>query len=85
MVSSSRSVIFDMAETTTTTGRFADSSAAMRAATRIRSAEPTLVPPNFMTSRSFNFDESFPLVTRARTILRMASSTSSMVSAVESR
>ena len=27
---------------------------ARRAATRMRSAEPTLVPPNFITSRSFN-------------------------------
>ena len=26
----------------------------VRAATRMRSAEPTLVPPNFITSRSFN-------------------------------
>mgnify|MGYP002144563469 CR=1 FL=1 len=33
-----------MAETTTTTGRFFFSSAAMREATRMRSAEPTLVP-----------------------------------------
>ena len=30
------------------------SSAASGAAARMRSAEPTLVPPNFMTSRSFN-------------------------------
>src|ERR1039458_6643880 len=51
MESSSRSVIFDMAETTTTTGRLACSCCTMRAATRMRSAEPILVPPNFMTSR----------------------------------
>ena len=54
MVSSSRSVILDMAETTMATGRFCRSAAASRAATRMRAAEPTLVPPNFMTSRSFN-------------------------------
>ena len=54
MASSSRSVIFDMAETTIATGRRARSSAARRAAARIRAAEPTLVPPNFITSRSFN-------------------------------
>ena len=54
MVPSSRSVILDMAETTTATGRFFRSPAAIRAATRMRSAEPTLVPPNFITSRSFN-------------------------------
>src|ERR1017187_10309826 len=52
MASSSRSVIFDMADTTTTTGRFACSCCTMRAATRMRSAEPMLVPPNFMMSRS---------------------------------
>src|ERR1035438_7839087 len=51
MASSSRSVIFDMAETTTTTGRFSCSCWTMRAATRMRSAEPMLVPPNFMTSK----------------------------------
>src|ERR1035438_10267795 len=51
MESSSRSVIFDMAETTTTTGRLACSCCTMRAATRMRSAEPILVPPNFMTSK----------------------------------
>ena len=54
MVSSSRSVIFDIAETTMATGRFLADPAEIRAATRIRSAEPTLVPPNFITSRSFN-------------------------------
>ena len=54
MVPSSRSVTLDMAETTTATGRFFRSPAAIRAATRMRSAEPTLVPPNFITSRSFN-------------------------------
>ena len=53
-VSSSKSVILDMAETTMATGRRGLGSAAMPAATRMRSAEPTLVPPNFMTSRSFN-------------------------------
>src|SRR5579862_6524144 len=53
MVSSSRSVILDMADTTTATGRLACSSARMRAAIRMRSAEPMLVPPNFMTNRSF--------------------------------
>src|SRR5579863_5560260 len=52
MASSSRSVILDMAETTTTTGRLVCSSWTMRAATRIRSAEPMLVPPNFIMSRS---------------------------------
>ena len=54
MVSSSRSVILDMAETTITTGRFARSRAASPADARIRSADPTLVPPNFITSKSFN-------------------------------
>jgi hypothetical protein len=54
MVSSSRSVIFDIADTTIATGRFARSSAASRAEIFIREAEPTLVPPNFMMSRSFN-------------------------------
>ena len=54
MASSSRSVILDMAETTIATGRRPRSSTARRAATRIRAAEPTLVPPNFITSRSFN-------------------------------
>jgi Tol biopolymer transport system component len=48
MVSSSRSVIFAIAETTMATGRRARCSAERRAATRMRSAEPTLVPPNFM-------------------------------------
>src|SRR5579872_5340342 len=36
-----------------TVGRTARWSEEMRAATRIRSAEPMLVPPNFMTSRFF--------------------------------
>jgi uncharacterized ferritin-like protein (DUF455 family) len=54
MVSSSKSVIFDIAETTTRTGRFRRSREANAAAARMRPAEPTLVPPNFMTSRSFN-------------------------------
>jgi hypothetical protein len=37
-----------------TTGRRGCGSAAIAAAIRMRSAEPTLVPPNFITSRSFN-------------------------------
>ena len=52
MESSSRSVILDIADTTTATGRFACSCWTMRAATRMRSADPMLVPPNFITSRS---------------------------------
>src|SRR5690348_10008701 len=54
MVSSSRSVILDMAETTIATGRFLLSRAVRAAAARMRSAEPTLVPPNFITRRSRN-------------------------------
>src|SRR5260370_40387767 len=50
-VFSSRSVTFGIADTTATTGRRALSSAQIFAATRIRSAEPILVPPNFMTRR----------------------------------
>src|SRR5580658_6468788 len=51
VVSSRRSVIFDIAETTTSTGR-RDASAAIRSqAAFMRSADPTLVPPNFITSR----------------------------------
>ncbi len=53
-VSSRRSVILDIAETTMATGRRAFCSAAMPAAMRMRSADPTLVPPNFMTNRSIN-------------------------------
>jgi hypothetical protein len=34
--------------------RSAAAPAAMPAAMRMRAAEPTLVPPNFITSRSFN-------------------------------
>ena len=45
MVSSSRSVIFDIADTTMATGRCLCCSSDRRAATCIRSAEPTLVPP----------------------------------------
>ncbi len=52
MESMSRSVILDIAETTTKVGRFCLCSALMRAATRIRSADPTLVPPNFITNRT---------------------------------
>src|SRR6202041_1530386 len=48
-----RSVTLDIAETTMATGRRAYCSAASRAEARIRSAEPMLVPPNFMTSRLF--------------------------------
>src|SRR5580704_10425157 len=51
VVSSRRSVIFDIAETTATTGRRAASCAIRSQAALIRSAEPTLVPPNFITSR----------------------------------
>ena len=50
MLSSSRSVTFDMADTTMTTGRLACCSVVRRAATLMRSAEPMLVPPNFITS-----------------------------------
>ena len=50
---SSRSVTPDMAETTASTGRCTFCSVQMAAATRIRSAEPMLVPPNFITSRLF--------------------------------
>jgi hypothetical protein len=83
MVSSSRSVIFDIAETTTTTGRFPLSPATISAAARIRSAEPTLVPPNFITSRSFT-QNPFPFESFARITRRMASSTSTGVRPVES-
>ncbi len=55
-----------------------------RAATRIRSAEPTLVPPNFITSRPLN-GRSFPLVMRARTSFKNRFLTSSMDRSVESR
>src|SRR4051812_2827324 len=51
MVSSSRSVTFDMAETTTATGCLRCSATMIFAATRMRSALPMLVPPNFMTNR----------------------------------
>ncbi len=51
--SSSRSVTFDMADTTIATGRCRRCSAEIAAAARIRSAEPTLVPPNFIISKSF--------------------------------
>jgi hypothetical protein len=47
-------VIFDIADTTIATGRFGRSSAASRAEIFIREAEPTLVPPNFITNKSFN-------------------------------
>jgi hypothetical protein len=51
-------VIPDIAETTMATGRRGCGSAtvpaAILAAIRMRSADPTLVPPNFITSRSFN-------------------------------
>src|SRR5271163_745263 len=53
--SSSKSVTPAIAETTITTGRAACCSAEMRAATRMRSAEPMLVPPNFITKRLFIF------------------------------
>jgi len=53
MVSSSRSVILDIAETTSTTGRVLAASMARPADTFIRAAEPTLVPPNFITKRLF--------------------------------
>jgi hypothetical protein len=43
-----------IADTTTATGRWFCSFAASCAATRIRSALPTLVPPNFITRRFFN-------------------------------
>ncbi len=52
-VPSSRSVTPDIAETTASTGRCCFCSRHMAAATRIRSAEPMLVPPNFITSKSF--------------------------------
>jgi hypothetical protein len=42
-----------MAETTMATGRRWLSRAVSAAAARILSADPTLVPPNFMTRRSF--------------------------------
>ena len=55
----------------------------MRAATRIRSADPTLVPPNFITNNSHSktpccqcASTSEPFETRARTIFNIASSTS---------
>src|ERR1035438_4045634 len=51
VVSRRRSVIFDIAETTATTGRRALSTAISSHAAFMRSAEPTLVPPNFITSR----------------------------------
>ena len=54
MVSSSRSVTLDIADTTIATGRCLPGRPEIRAATRIRSAEPTLVPPNFITSKLFN-------------------------------
>jgi hypothetical protein len=43
-----------MADTTINTGRFFCSAAANPADTRMRVALPTLVPPNFITSRFFN-------------------------------
>src|SRR5712692_3041476 len=54
VVSINRSVTPDIADTTITTGRLRFFSADRRAATRMRSALPTLVPPNFITRRSFN-------------------------------
>ena len=64
VISSRRSVIFDMAETTATTGRLAASRAIRSHAAFIRSAEPTLVPPNFITRRCFNLLCSFPFEMR---------------------
>jgi len=43
-----------IADTTIATGRFFCSAAANPADTRMRAALPTLVPPNFITSRFFN-------------------------------
>jgi hypothetical protein len=43
-----------IADTTIATGRVFPSHAASWAETFILSALPTLVPPNFITSRSFN-------------------------------
>jgi hypothetical protein len=43
-----------MAETTIATERPGMGWAAIPAAMRMRSADPTLVPPNFITSSSFN-------------------------------
>ena len=54
MVSSSRSVILDIAETTHRDRPRRVLLGGQPGRTRIRSAEPTLVPPNFITSRSFN-------------------------------
>jgi hypothetical protein len=48
-VSSSRSVTFDIAETTTHTGRRLYCSS-HKGGTRIFSAEPIEVPPNFITT-----------------------------------
>src|SRR5712671_1395019 len=53
MVSSNRSVVFDIADTTTATGRIFFCSTMISAATRMRSALPMLVPPNFMIRRFF--------------------------------
>ena len=52
-VPSNRSVTPDIADTTASTGRCAFCSVQMAAATRILSAVPMLVPPNFITSRLF--------------------------------
>ena len=43
-----------IADTTATTGRAPRSPAVIWHATRMRSAEPMLVPPNFITSKLFN-------------------------------
>src|SRR5205809_41926 len=49
MESSSRSVTLDMADTTITVDRRECSAILSSAARRMRSAEPMLVPPNFIT------------------------------------
>src|ERR1700682_6802955 len=53
-----------MADTTTTTGRCRFCSVQIPAATLMRSAEPMLVPPNFITRRLFISVRSFLPVRR---------------------